>query len=247
MHPVALFSLSLLSFASAASISEGDAEFAKINYPGAVSKYDTGLQDSPANPDLLWRMARVHVCMGDVAEKDRRENLYRQAEQYARQCVAAAETLSEGHTWLAAALGNIAMFEGSETKVKLCNEIKRELDRAVVLNPNNDVAYSILGSFYRALGNVSWLERQLANVFLGSLPSGGFEESETALKKAISLAPHTMRHYFELGMLYYQWDKPDEARKAFTLAKEQPVLLASDRRKLSRIEEMLSRLDEDAR
>jgi tetratricopeptide (TPR) repeat protein len=229
------------------SVSEGDEEFARINYPEAISKYESVLQASPASADVLWRLARVHVCMGDVAEKDKREGFYRKAEQYARQCVAADEGVSEGHTWLAAALGNIAMFEGSETKVKLCNDIKRELDRAIVLKPNNDVAYSILGSFYRALGNVSWVERQLANLFLGSLPSGGYEEAETALKKAISIAPHVMRHYFELGMLYFQWDRPDDGKKAFEQAREQPIVIASDRRKLERIKETLTNLEKDSR
>jgi len=89
----------------------------------------------------------------------------------------------------AAALGNIAMFEGSKGKVRLCNEIKQELDRALDLDSLDDVAYSIMGSFYLALGKVSWIERQLASVFLGSLPDGGFEEAEAALRRAIAIAP----------------------------------------------------------
>ena len=237
--------ISFLTLSPTASVSEGDEEFTRINYPEAISKYESVLQTSPVSADVLWRLARVYVCMGDVVEKDKKEGLYRKAEQYARQCVAADERVSEGHTWLAAALGNIAMFEGSETKVKLCNDIKRELDRALVLNPNNDIAYSILGSFYRALGNVSWVERQLANVFLGSLPSGGYEEAEIVLKKAISVAPHVMRHSYELGMLYFQWDRPDDAKRAFEQARKQPILLASDRRKLARIKETLANLEQD--
>jgi tetratricopeptide (TPR) repeat protein len=154
--------------------------------------------------------------------------LYRTAERYARREILADSTVAEGHTWLAAALGNIAMFEGSKAKVTMCHEIKKELETAIVLNPDDDVAYSILGSFYLALGSVSWIERQLAAIFLGGLPDGGYKESETALKTAIKIAPDVVRHHFELGELYVKEDRIQEAIGEFQTATLLPVALASD-------------------
>jgi tetratricopeptide (TPR) repeat protein len=122
------------------------------------------------------------------------------------------------------------MFEGGKTKVQLCNVIKQELDCSINLNPFDDIAYSILGSFYMALGNVSWFERQLASIFLGNLPEGGYEESESALKKAIALAPGVIRHHFELAELYMGQDRHREALEEFQLVIRLPVLLASDER-----------------
>jgi tetratricopeptide (TPR) repeat protein len=122
------------------------------------------------------------------------------------------------------------MFKGGKTKVKLCYSIKHELDCSIRLDPDDDIAYSILGSFYMALGNVSWIERQLAAVFLGSLPEGGYDESERALKKAIALAPGAIRHHFELGDLYMQEDRNREALEEFRLVLTLPVRIASDER-----------------
>jgi tetratricopeptide (TPR) repeat protein len=122
------------------------------------------------------------------------------------------------------------MFEGSKAKVALCNVIKQELDCSIRLNPSDDIAHSILGSFYLAIGNVSWIERQLAAAFLGGLPDGGYEESELALKKAIALAPNVIRHHFELGDLYLQQDRNQEALERFKLVMTLPILLASDQR-----------------
>ncbi len=210
----------------------GDKEFGCICYPEAAHLYDSLLTRSPHDAQALWRLARVYLCMGDVAPDNQVESYYRQAEQFARQCIAADSAIAEGHTWLAASLGSIAMFEGGKRKVQLTNEIKHELEIALRLDPRDDVAYSILGSFYRALGNISWFERQLASVFLGTLPEGGRPEAETALKHAIEIAPNVMRHRFELGMLYEESDRLADARQEFQAVMNLPVLLARDRRTL---------------
>lgn len=219
------FPISLLS-----PLERGDQEFARINYPLAGAIYDSVLATSADSADALWRRARVYVCMADVAPQDKKIDLYRQAEVFAHRCILADSLESEGHTWRAAALGNIAVFEGGKTKVRLCYSIKEELDCSITLNPNDDVAYSILGSFYMALGNVSWIERQLAAIFLGNLPEGGYDESERAFKKAIALSPGVIRHHFELGELYMEQDRYREALEEFQRVVTLPVLLASDKR-----------------
>jgi len=240
---------SLLAFISFLTPSEfmssmdaGDREFTSLHYPSAVSIYDSLLASAPDNADILWRLARVHVCLGDITPRDQREPLYRKAEAYARRAIQANSVNGFGYTWLAAALGNIAMYEGSKTKVKLSHEIKEKLDRAIALNRGDDIAYSILGSFYRALGNISWIEKQLANIFLGSLPDGGYEEAESSLKEAIRLAPNVIRHRHELGMLYFDMDREEDALQEFREAVHLPLTLASDRRRIERMKERLAEL-----
>ncbi|MFN0158345.1 MAG: tetratricopeptide repeat protein [Bacteroidota bacterium] len=211
-------------------LERGDQEFARMNYPAAEIIYVAALGTTADSAGLLWRLARVYVCMGEVATPDQKPDLYRRAEVFAQRSILADSMESEGHTWRAAALGNIAMFEGAKTKVSLCHVIKQELECSIRLNPEDDIAYSILGSFYRALGNVSWIERQLAAAFLGSLPEGGYDESERALRKAIALAPGVIRHHFELGELYMEQDRYREALEEFRQVLILPVLLASDER-----------------
>ena len=223
---------------------EGDNAFALIDYDSARNFYEAAYQEAPDDPRLLWRLARLEVCIGDVSSRNERRAYYDAAERYARKCVASDTTLAVAHTWLAAALGNIAMFEGSETKVQLSREIKQELDTALRLDPNDDVAWSILGTFYRALGKVSWIERQLAMLFFGGVPPGGFEESEAALKTAIRLAPRIVRHHFELGLLYAEMDREEEARAAFEMAVSLPPALGRDVRNQRRAEQWLATFDQ---
>ena len=244
---VALVVLGLDSLAAdpafADSLAAADTLFVHVQYEEARSHYEALLERSPRHPDILWRMARLYVSMGDILPREEREPVYRTAEQYARRAIVADSLRSEGHTWLAAALGNLAMVVSTEKKVQLVREIEQELQTAVHLNPRDDVAYSILGSFYRALGNVSWIERALANIFLGGIPSGGYEESEQAIRRAIEIAPNVLRHQFELALLYLDWGKEEEAKAALERAATLPVLVASDRPTHERISELLATLE----
>jgi tetratricopeptide (TPR) repeat protein len=222
------------------AITSGDDAFERIEYPAAIARYEEALAGHPVEPDLLWRLARVCVCTAEVAEGDARGKLLSQAERYARGCIAADSMKGEGHTWLAGALGYIALEEGTERKLALSRELQREAERAIELNPGDDAAYSILGSFYRALGNVSWLERALASLFVGSVPRGGYAEAESALKKAIAIAPEIMRHHYELGILYIDMGRREEARGALEKAATLAVRTAIDRPRLEKIRELLA-------
>lgn len=219
----------------------GDGAFRAMNYASAVRSYDSVAAAQPRSAEPLWRLARVEVCIGDTVPRPDQQAHYRMAADFARKCIALDPTSAEGHSWLAAALGNVAMDEGSKGKVRLCDTIKGELDRAIQLDSTDDLAYSILGSFYRALGKVNWIERTLAKLLYGSLPAGGFPEAEAALEKAISLSPTIMRHHFELGLLYKDWGRPRRARAEFQLALSCPIQVASDRRRVLQARRLLER------
>ena len=221
-------------------ITSGDEAFARIDYAPALACYEEGLSRRPGDADLLWRLARVSVCMAEVSPADAQARLLGDAERYARECIAADSMRAEGHTWLAAALGYIALNEATSRKLELSRELQQEARRAVELNPQDDAAWSILGSFYRALGNVGWFERALASLFVGSVPAGGYGEAETALKRAIGIAPGIMRHQYELGVLYIDMGRKEEARRVLEKASRLEVRTAIDRPRLEKIRELLA-------
>jgi tetratricopeptide (TPR) repeat protein len=224
---------------------EGDAAFERIEYEEARRAYESALRESPSDGQILWRLARVCVCMGEVAEEPQRGELFRKAEQYARFAVSAEPSSAEGHTWLAGSLGYIAYYSSTSRQVALVREILQETAAAIALDPRSDAAYSIRGSTYRALGNVGWVERQFAALFLGSLPDGGYAEGEAALKQAIAIAPGIMRHWYELGVLYLDWGKTEEARTALLEAERRAVRVAIDRPRLEKTRELLGSLREE--
>ena len=228
----------LFSTVNATPLESGDVYFIKMEYKEAIAVYEQAA--NAANAELYWRLARAYICLSDVSSAEERKVLVEKAETAARKCISLNEKLGAGHSWLAAALGNRAMYEGSKGKVHLCNEIKKELDRAIELNPNDDIAYSILGSFYKALGKVNWIERTMAKAFLGGLPAGGYAEGEQALKKAIAIAPNTIRHWHELATIYEAWGRPEEAHAAYMKAVQLKPQVLSDNERLQVCHKKLS-------
>ena len=218
------------------AIANGDKYFGLMRYRDAISWYN--LDSSKA--EAQWKIAKANICYGDVAPAVEKEQYFRAGEKTASRCIALEPLNSNGYTWRAAALGNIAMFEGSTARVKMCNSIKADALKAIQLNPNDDIAYSILGSLYREIGNISWVEKKLAITFIGKIPDGGYVESEQSFNKAIAIDAHLMRHWYELGLLYTYWGKDEQAVVAFQRAKTCPVIIASDKNKLVEIEKRIS-------
>lgn len=220
------------------SIVRGDTYFNLMRYRDAVAWYKLDSTKAEAQ----WKIARAYVCYGDNAPSAEKEENFRKAIRAANTCIQLEETNSNGHTWLAAALGNTAMYEGSKTKVRLCTQIRNELNRAITLNPKDDIAYSILGSFYREIGHISWFEKQLAMTFIGKIPDGTYEDSKKAFTRSTALNPTTMRHWYELGLLYKYWGKKEQAIIAFNKAKTCAVLVSSDNKRLNAIPALLQDL-----
>jgi tetratricopeptide (TPR) repeat protein len=230
------------ALATASTKLPGDDEFVRGDYPRAMVRYDSLLARGRDSADVLWRQARVIVCMGDVSEPDQKESYYRRAEKTARECLRIDSLCGPGHTWLSIAIGSVAMYEGGKTKVRLANEIKQHLDRAVKIDSTDDVAYSVLGTFYMALADVSWIEKQLANIFLGSLPNGGYAEAEAALKKAIRFAPGVIRHRYEIATLYREMERDAEALEEYQKSIDLPPVLASDPRTQAMARDWIGRI-----
>lgn len=222
---------------------EGDAAFSAIDYPKAIGIYETALRENPNEPALLWRLSRTYVTLGEDSDGEKKEELFRKAEACARACIHADEKYAQGHTGLAAALGSVALISSNKTKVKLSHEVKRELLRAIELDSTDYVPHSILGSFYREIGGLSWIERQVAGLLFGKVPDGSYDDAEAELRKAIELAPDAMRNHYELALLCNEMDRTQEAIVEFKITASLPVQQASDRERLVKTQHYLKELE----
>lgn len=204
--------------------------FEQRNYPAAERAISDAMKEHPNNADVLWRAANLAINQGDVAED--REPYYRRSVEYAEAAVKADWNNANAHAFLAAGYGSVAMYAGGEGKVKLANKIKHELDISLKLDPDNFFAHTIAGTWHREVADVSWIERKLADMFLGGLPEGSFKQSVWHFKQALKQYPDVLRNRFELGLTYIAMDRDDLAVQEFRRAiKLKSTLKADDKRK----------------
>ncbi|AOS83583.1 hypothetical protein BIU88_05140 [Chlorobaculum limnaeum] len=229
-------------------IDAADQAFKSLHYEKADSLYNVMIQDGKESAALYWKLARLNISVAEAippAEREKRMPWYSKAVDYGRKAVQLDDSNASAHTWLAAALALKADRIGAKEKLNRAAEIKRELDRALELNPNDDVAWSMLGSYNFEVSKIGWFNRFMGGTFVGQMPKGSREEAEKNFKKAISLNPRVIRHYHELALLYIEEDRKQEALNALRMAATKPVLMKSDARRLNEIRRLITRLSKE--
>ncbi len=198
-------------------LNKADDAFSSFDHQAALINYEAVLSLNPDSYEASWKLARSFVDIGeDFEDEDKRAEYYKSSEQYARQSVKLNPEGSYGHLYLSIALGRVALDAGAKQRIKMSKEIKKEADLAVKLDPENDLAYHVLGRWNRKISNLSWIEKGFADIFLGGVPKNASnEEAIINFNKAIKLKPLYINHYLELGITYEMMDDDKKAIETF--------------------------------
>jgi tetratricopeptide (TPR) repeat protein len=195
-------------------ISEGDLFYAKLQAGEALKYYLPAERLDPNNVRLLVHISREYRhLMSDAANTSDKVRLGGVAVNYANRAAALAPRDPEAQLAVAISYGKVQPFEGNRQRFEAVHIIKDAADKALELDPGNDLAWHVLGRWYKGVAEVDGLHRALAQAAFGSLPSATYEEAATCFEKAIQLNPNRLMHYIELGSVYAQMGRKDEARR----------------------------------
>jgi Flp pilus assembly protein TadD len=195
-------------------LEKGDAHDKRFEAQQALNYYLPAEQADPKNAKVLLRIARQYRhLMADSRSKWDKLRLGGLALSYAQRAVALAPNDSEAYTSVAISYGKLLPLQGARDQAAASQKIKDAVDRALRLNPSNDTALNVLGRWHRILADVSPIKRALAPLVAGKLPTGSNEEAVRSLQKAVSLNPKRPMHHIELGRVYAQMDRKEEARQ----------------------------------
>jgi tetratricopeptide (TPR) repeat protein len=211
-------------------IKKGDDAFSAFNNVKALENYQQAVKLNPDSYEANWKLSRAYVDVGETFEdEDKRADYYKESEKYARLAIEKNAEGSDGHLYLSIALGRVALDAGAKQRIKMSKEIKKEADLAIKYNPDNDLAYHVLGRWNRKIANLSFIEKGFADLFLGGVPEGATNEAAVSnFKKAIELNPSYINHYLELGITYEMMDKDDLAIESFKKCLELKQSAAKD-------------------
>lgn len=151
--------------------------------------------------------------MTDATDKVEKERLGRLSLSYAQKAVKLNPDLCDAHLCLAVSHGKLLPLMGMKDRIAASRTIKAAADRAVALDPGNDLAWHILARWHQLLANITGFKKAFAELVYGSLPKASSAESVQYFEKAIALNPARLMHYIELGRTYAQMGKNEDAVK----------------------------------
>jgi tetratricopeptide (TPR) repeat protein len=223
-----------LSQSAAEHIQAGNTAYAAFDDAKALEHYQAALKLESGNYEALWKASRALVDIADVIPatakdvKEQQKTMYTEATALARKAVAANPNDTWGHFQYAAANGKRLLLLGKKEQIEASKAVRAEIDKAIELDGTNHLAWHALGRWHRRMDEIGGAKRFFGNIIYGAIPKGSFEESETALRKAIELHPEFVNHRLELGRTLVALKKYDEARASFQEAIDLPKTTSKD-------------------
>lgn len=185
----------------ASRVAAGDAALARLDIGAGIAAYRSALEAAPDSYEALWRLAR---SLSDEAtlsnQPSEQKGLCIEAERLARKAVSINPSDSRGHASLAVAVGKLALFEGGKRKVELSKEVKAEAEKALKLNPDDDVALHVLAIWNREMVELGWFLKSFAQILYGKFPPASLDAALADLRRATELQPEVIPHHVELGV-----------------------------------------------
>ena len=230
--PTLLYILPLAaSFGESADelIKKGDAYDPKLNPTEALKYYLPAEKAEPDNVNLLLRIARQYrhqtADTADVKEKIRLSGI---ALSYAKHAVALAPTCSEAHLSVAICHAKSLEFYTNKEKMEALRQVKIFAEKAISLDPANDLAWYILGRWYQRVADIGTLKRKVAEMAYGALPTASNDDAAKCYTKAIHINPNRSPYYVDLGITYAAMAKQEDAKKSICKGLSMPSIGKDD-------------------
>jgi tetratricopeptide (TPR) repeat protein len=222
---------------------KGDAFDARFQATEALQFYLPAEELEPANVRVLVRIARQYrYLMADATGREEKLRLGDIALQYAQRAAALAPNDAEAQLSIAISYGKMLPLMGIREQIEASRHIKKTVDKAIQLDPNNDLAWHILGRWHRVLSEVGTLKRSVASLVYSKLPQTTTEEAVRCFRKAIEINPNRLMHYVELGRAYAQMGRTVEARQFIEKGLAMPDVGKDDPETRRRGQETLAKL-----
>lgn len=208
-------------------IEEGNKYYEKFDNEKALESYKKAEKIDPNNYEVLWKISRAYVDIGEhmpsstTKQEEEQLSTYQKALEYAEKAIKAAPNQSVTYLRRAIANGRIALFKGVFSVAGVVNSVKSDLEKAIQLNNGgNDilaVAHYVLARTH-AKTSEKW---KPARSVLGL----GWADNEIALKeykKAIELKPNYVMFYVDYAISLIREDDYKTAREMLNKALASP-------------------------
>ena len=106
------------------------------------------------------------------------------------------------HACVAVCYAQNCAYADLKTELAYSRLFKLEAEKTIALDPQQDIAYYLLGRWHYEVANVGLLSRAYVKVVYGGLPKASNEDAIRQFQKAIALAPNRIIHHAGLATVY---------------------------------------------
>jgi tetratricopeptide (TPR) repeat protein len=192
---------------------------------------------SPNNPDVLIKLSQDYSDKIDaVRERSEKLHFANLCMEYAKKAVRAAPNNSDAHVCLSIAYGKMTDFTDNKTKIEYSKVVKSEAERAVELNPKNDLALFILGRWNFDMATLNPLLKGIAQALYGQLPAASKEKAIEYFERAIAAAPQRIMYHGAYAEALESTGRTQEAKAEWLKVKQLKPTDREDRKYLAEAE-----------
>jgi tetratricopeptide (TPR) repeat protein len=221
-------------------IKKGDDFDLKLQAAEALNFYLAAEKLEPKSASLLLRIARQYRhLMVDATTREEKLRLGGVGLDYALRASVLAPNDSEAQLSPAISYGKMVPLQ---EQTESARRIKDAVDKAIKLDPDNDLAWDVLGRWNKVLADLNGLKRVVGSLLYGELPTGSNAEAVSCFQKAIEINPNRLMHYIELGQTYAQMGKATDARRLIAKGLAMPDIEKDDPEIKRRGRETLAKL-----
>lgn len=197
----------------------------------------------PNNYEVLWRISRSYVDIGEhqpaISKEDKTKQLetYQKALDFAELAVKANPNGSMGYTRRAIANGRVALFKGVWDSIDLVKLVKADCEKAIQLDSQNPAAYYVLARTHAKLCE----KPKIIRWPLG-LSWANYEEARANYERAIAMRPMFIMYRLDAARTYVELDEYDKAKEQLTRIAALPTEDEDDNQFRKEAKELLERI-----
>ncbi len=209
----------------------------------ALQCYQAALAIEPNNYDVLWRISRAYIDIGEHLpsttdqEKALQLQTYDKALEFANKAIAVNANGAMGYTRRAIANGRIALFKGVWESLDLVKQTKADCEKAITLDPNDATAYYVLGRTHMKVS-------EKPKIFRWPLGLGwaNLDDAVKNYEKAISLRSDFIMYRLDCARALVELDEYDKARVQLTAITTLPTMDEDDGQFRKDAQELLEKI-----
>lgn len=183
----------------------------------ALVKFKEALKIKPTHIHALSKSSELCSRIAQRQKNTKlRDDYYAAAKIYAQTALKIDSTSSEANTSMAIMLGRSTMTKSGKEKVASAKDLKKYVEAALKSDPNNFLAWHVLGRWHYEISNLNFVERSAVKVLYGGFPASSLKTGIAAFEKVKALTPGFILNYLELAKAYRRNNQKDKAKALLT-------------------------------